>query len=125
MTDGHDHDYEAGLDREIDLKAIVWSVVGLTLIVLVSAALMWLLSAGLRARLTAADPPPPVIPEARVQELPPEPRLQTSPEEDLRELRRHEDEILEGYAWTDEAAGVARVPIERAMDILIEREGGQ
>ena len=125
MSDGHDRNYEAGLDREIDLKAIVWSVVGLTAIVLISAALMWFLSVGLRARLIAADPPPPVIPEAREQELPPEPRLQTTPEEDMRELRRHEDEILEGYAWTDEAAGVARVPIERAMDILVEREGGE
>ncbi len=120
MTDGHDRHYEAGLDREISVKGIVYTGAALALIVLFSALLMWWLSVGLRASLISADPPPPVLPEARVQGLPPEPRLQTSPEADLRILRRQEDEVLSSYGWVDEAAGLARVPIERAMAMMAE-----
>lgn len=118
MTDGHDRSYEAGVDREISLKGIVYTGAVLAGVVVISAVLMWWMSVGLKTHLEAADPPPPVLPEAREQELPPEPRLQTSPEEDLRLLRQEEDEYLYGYGWVDENAGLARVPIERAMELL-------
>ena len=118
MSNGHDHNYEAGVDREIQLKGIVVTGIALAVTVVVFAALMWWLSAFLRDGLVAADPPPPVLPEARVQELPPEPRLQTEPAEDLRILRGEEDEVLNGYSWIDEGAGVAHVPIERAMEMM-------
>ncbi len=118
MTDGHDRSYEAGVDREISLKGILYTGLVLTVVVVVFAALMWWLSLGLRSGLEAADPPPPVLLEAQVQEPPPEPRLQTSPEADLRILRQEENEILHGYSWVDEEAGIAQVPIERAMEIV-------
>ncbi len=120
MTDGHDKRYEAGLDREIALKTLVVSGVSLVAILAASGVLMWWLSIGLRARLVAADPPPPVLEEARTRQLPPEPRLQAAPEEELTELRRREDEFLDGYQWIDETSGIARVPIERAMELMAE-----
>lgn len=118
MSDGHDRSYEAGVDREISLKGIAYTGAVLALIVVIFAALMWWLSIGLRAKLESADPPPPVLPQARIQELPPKPRLQTSPEEDLRILRAEENEVLNGYGWVDESSGLARVPIERAMEMI-------
>ena len=118
MSDGHDHSYEAGVDREVRLKGIVVTAIALALTVVVSAALMWWLSAFLRDTLVAADPPPPVLPEARIQEPPPEPRLQADPAGDLSILRAEEDEVLNGYSWIDEGAGVAHVPIERAMEMV-------
>ncbi len=118
MSDGHDRQYEAGVDREVSLKGIVYTGVVLALIVVVFGVLMWWLSLGLRAGMVAGDPPPPVLPEARVQELPPEPRLQTDPTDDLRILRAEEDEFLTGYNWIDEGGGIARVPIERAMELM-------
>jgi hypothetical protein len=36
----------------------------------------------------------------------------------LRELRAREEAFLTEYAWVDRDAGVARVPIQRAMEIL-------
>ena len=59
-----------------------------------------------------------------VSKLPPEPRLQARPVLDLEALRAAEAEILDGYSWVDEQAGVARIPIERAMELLAERRGG-
>lgn len=117
MSDGHDSSYEAGVDREINVRSIVYTGLGLAFIIVLAAALMWWMSAGLLSRLAASDPAPPVLPEARTQELPPQPRLQTRPEGELRDLRAEEDAILNGYGWTSEAAGVARIPIARAMEI--------
>lgn len=53
--------------------------------------------------------------------LPPEPRLQLSPEADNREYLQHEREVLNEYGWVDPQKEVARIPIDRAMDLLIER----
>jgi hypothetical protein len=52
---------------------------------------------------------------------PPFPVLQTRPAEDLRALRAREDSILEGYGWEDSIAGKARIPVDRAMEILAAR----
>jgi hypothetical protein len=53
--------------------------------------------------------------------LPPEPRLQTDPREDLRKLQDQEDGILRSYGWIDRNAGVVRIPISEAMRLTVER----
>lgn len=109
---------KAPLDHELNLRGLVYFTVALVALVVVSAWLMWVLSGRLRGEVAAADPPPSPLPEARMPYAPPEPRLQASPEADMATLRREEDRVLEGYAWVDRAGGVARIPIERAMDLL-------
>jgi hypothetical protein len=52
---------------------------------------------------------------------PPQPRLQPNPVGDLHNLRVQEDQILQGYAWVDEKQGKVRIPIARAMQLLVER----
>jgi len=52
---------------------------------------------------------------------PPEPRLQTEPREDLAALRTREDETLSSYGWVDRNAGVVRIPIDRAMELTLQR----
>jgi hypothetical protein len=39
----------------------------------------------------------------------------------LQRLRSSERELLEKYQWVDPAAGIARIPIERAMEIIAEQ----
>src|SRR5215831_8893292 len=48
--------------------------------------------------------------------VPPEPRLQSTPFDDLRRMRAEEDEALTTYGWVDKQAGIVRIPIERALD---------
>ena len=55
------------------------------------------------------------------RKLPPEPRLQQAPITDLNEMRAAEDKILNSYGWIDQAHGVVRVPIDRAIDLLAAR----
>jgi len=51
----------------------------------------------------------------------PAPRLQVAPEVDLATLRAREDAELNSYGWLDRKAGIVRLPIERAMDLLVRR----
>ena len=64
---------------------------------------------------------PPASPFAETQTLPPGPRLQVDPAQDLKQLRQGEDEKLNSYGWVDQKAGIARIPVDRAMDLLIEK----
>jgi hypothetical protein len=45
-------------------------------------------------------------------------------EADWRAVQIEAAEHLEGYAWVDRRAGLARIPIERAMAILAARHRG-
>ena len=49
------------------------------------------------------------------------PLLQVKPEEDLRWMRDHNAIDLNNYDWVDQSAGVVRLPIDRAMDLIAER----
>jgi hypothetical protein len=65
----------------------------------------------------------PEYPLAAAQEnrLPPEPRLQTNPRQDLADLRGREDQALAGYSWVDRNAGIVRIPIDEAIKKTLER----
>jgi hypothetical protein len=48
----------------------------------------------------------------------PNPRLQENPAVDLARMRAEERLRMDAYGWVDRKAGIAHIPIERAMDIL-------
>jgi hypothetical protein len=52
---------------------------------------------------------------------PPEPRLQANPRLELQEMRAEENEVLQSYGWVDRDQGVARMPIDEAMKIVVQR----
>ena len=49
------------------------------------------------------------------------PHLQDHPGQDLQALRRRKQAVLDSYGWVDRDAGIARIPIARAMALLVER----
>jgi hypothetical protein len=52
---------------------------------------------------------------------PPSPRLQTQPFKDIYLLRQGENQRLDSYGWVDKEAGVTHIPVDRAMEVMIER----
>lgn len=58
--------------------------------------------------------------EAQSQ-LPPEPRLEQNPNVDGERIVAAAVAQLEGYGWVDQGQGTARIPIERAKELLLER----
>jgi hypothetical protein len=63
----------------------------------------------------------PMVGVAVEPELPPEPRLQPSPVRDLMEMRATEEETLRNYGWVNRQGGIVRVPVDRAMQLVLER----
>ena len=60
------------------------------------------------------------IPATRVAEFP-APRLEVKSGASLADLRAAEDADLNSYSWIDRNAGTVRVPIDRAMQLILER----
>lgn len=52
---------------------------------------------------------------------PPAPRLQVSPQTDLARLHARDDRQLGSFGWVDREGRIARMPIDRAMKLLVER----
>jgi hypothetical protein len=52
---------------------------------------------------------------------PPAPNLQKQPFKDVYMLRQNEAEKLSTYGWVDKDGGVTRIPIDRAMEIMLQR----
>jgi hypothetical protein len=51
----------------------------------------------------------------------PPPRLQSAPRGDLKALRAREELLLNGYGWVDRKAKIVHIPVDRAMDLLVQR----
>ena len=58
---------------------------------------------------------------ANLARTPPEPRLEPLPLAPGQRMRAEEDAILTTYGWVDQKAGFARIPIDRALEILVQR----
>lgn len=87
---------------------------------LIIVGLLFFYFSFLRHRKAELSPPPLPVAE-HGNPLPPEPRLQTSPPQDLKALRAREDWDLHHYYWIDKSTGEIAIPIERAMEIVATR----
>jgi len=58
---------------------------------------------------------------AEAPTAPPLPRIEVAPAIEYQQLRAQEDQILSTYGWMDRKAGVTRIPIDRAIDLLLQR----
>lgn len=66
---------------------------------------------------------PPASPFENTRGLPPAsvPHLQVAAPREMERFRKTEAETLDSYGWVDEKNGIVRIPIGRAMDLLIQR----
>ena len=72
--------------------------------------------------------PPAYIPENEVAEkLSDDQKWQATPESRaayLADLRAQQEKQATSYGWVDQKAGIVRIPIERAMDVVAARRRG-
>ena len=66
-------------------------------------------------------PRPNPMAETDQQQFPAAPRLEEHPAIEVHELHSQEDKILSTYGWTDKSKGIVRVPIDRALELQLER----
>jgi len=125
MTDRNEHRASEGapvpVDGEIDFRGIRIFVFGLTAVTLVVFGLMWGIATFVKGSLVKRDPAPAALAEARETRVPPGPNLQQSPSAEMAAFRAAEERELATWTWVDKEKGVARVPAERAMEIVLSR----
>jgi hypothetical protein len=107
---------------DVNIRPILAVGGGLLVLGAVVYFVVWLMFGYLNRRDSAASASP-VYPLAVGQEdrLPPEPRLQANPRQDLRDLRESEGALLKRYGWVDKNGGVVRIPIDEAMKLVLQR----
>jgi hypothetical protein len=103
--------------RDLPLMPVVIGGVSIAVVIGIAVvAATWMQAARVDQPLSLSPPPglaTPVPPSA-----PPEPRLEEEPGAQLRAVRAAEDSVLTTAAWVDRPNGVARIPIDRAIDLL-------
>jgi hypothetical protein len=107
---------------DVNIRAVLSFAGGLVVFAAVVYLVVWLLFGYFTRREDRASSAR-AYPLAAEQSdrLPPEPRLQTNPKEDLRDLRGAEDQLLKSYRWVDRNGGVVRIPIDEAMRLTLQR----
>ncbi len=106
--------------HDASVRLVVWTIAGLGVGVVLVGFFIYAMFHYL------ADHPlstPRVNPMAEVDQtqLPPAPRIEDHPAIEVHELHSQEDEILSTYGWTDKSKGIVRIPIDRAMELQLER----
>lgn len=100
--------------RGVLLTGAAFAGAVVVLISVVFLLVTWLHDADQAARttLTAVE---------RTELIPPAPRLQATPETDMRLLRAREARALESYGWADPGRTRARIPLEEARRLMVGR----
>lgn len=114
-TNGPGHE-----QSDANVRSLAGFAAGLVVLMLAGMFIMRLLYVRMADYQMRHDPPLSPL-AAELPSHPPEPRLQVTPALELREVRAQEQERLSSYGWVEPNAGVVRIPVERAMELLTER----
>ena len=96
-------------------RMLIWSMIGLTCLALSGLVAAWTLRSWLPYREGSSPRDARYDAGAAVRT--------TSQRRQREEYDASQQSLLTSYGWTDRQKGVARIPIERAMELLEEREG--
>ena len=106
---------------DASVVGVISVAVGLVVALGVALVGVSLVFVGFTARPLTLRPPAAGIQNAGGYAPTPKPELSPDPMAALAAVRAEEAERLHGYAWVDRGAGVVRIPIERAMDLVAGR----
>lgn len=108
-------------ESDVNIRAILLFAAGLVVVTAFIGLVVWGLFRYFNAREESTGALSFPLAVSQERRLPPEPRLQTNPREDLRELREAEQDALTTYGWVDRNAGVVRIPIDEAIRLTLQR----
>jgi hypothetical protein len=106
---------------DVDVWAIGKFAIALTILSIGSLAGLFAL---LRYFIHSEGGPVPAIArsyQVDARSRPPAPQLEETPILDLARERAAEDKLLNSYGWVNQESGTVRIPVDRAMDLVIER----
>ena len=105
--------------RDVNARAVAIFALGLVVCAIVIYVSLVALFALFHRQHPSPDPPSREVVQPRI--LAPEPRLQTNPAADIDAFRATEEGKLNSYGWVDKQHKVARIPIKRAVELIVQR----
>ena len=120
MSSRPDPDAPRGYEeRDASWRGLALAGLGLIVLIAISFVLMGGLETGLeRADARRAEP---VHPMAAFRRPPTTAPLQASPSSGLETFLLRQEELTSTYGWLDPTQGLVRLPIERALELTLER----
>ena len=138
-------------ESDVAVRPLLWFVGGLTAFTLITCLAMFLMFQFFKAREESLELAPSPLARQGRDRLPPEPRLQLAPGWEVERDGKRQDlsyssdnngyvpeprsewilvneewqRELKDYGWADQQAGTARIPVDRAMDLYLERRAKQ
>lgn len=113
-------------DREINLRGIIWTGVWLAVGTILANVAMWYFLRGFQVYDQHHEVPVMPMAAANPQKAPPGPLLQPEdPREDrnkdMYDFRKEENKMLDRASWVDHPGGTLRVPVDVAIDAIVQR----
>ncbi len=105
---------------QADLRVVLGFLVALGLATVMVLLVLWGMFSYFRGKSAERGP----LPSPRMYTSAPsvpQPRLQPNPVADYDAYHRYGQATLNSYGWVDQTAGTARIPIDKAMDLVVER----
>lgn len=123
MVEHHAPEQKPGLHHETydaNVRYVVYFAVALVVAVAAGLLVSWGVLRYLTNHQSLGEPASPL---ATGREIPPPgmPRLQAHPHQDVEKYLQEQDNVLNSYGWVDREHGVVRIPIKRAMRLLLEQ----
>lgn len=116
--------------QDLSPKGVYAFLTGLAVAGILVYFVLWGLYHYLDAYQRSHEPPqnPLVQSEADTRNVPPQaiqkfpqPRLEKNERVEINDFRLKEEQTLNSYGWADQKAGVVRIPIDRAMQLIAQR----
>jgi len=132
----HHDEHQGGFEhQDIGSRPVYGFLISLVVVGVLIYYIMWgmfhFLNAYNRKNEPAANPMVQAEQDTREPDAPntnqkiqrefPEPRLEDNERTELAPFRYQEEQTLNSYGWVDQNAGVAHIPITKAMDLIAQR----
>jgi hypothetical protein len=106
---------------DVHVKSVLLSGFGFVGIMVLGLLISWGVYALFNHDTAAPGSHAETFAEPNPNTLPPGPNLQSDPHAALVAMRHGEDSVLTTYAWVSRDSGIVRVPVSRAMQLLVKR----
>jgi hypothetical protein len=114
-------DASAGWEkRDVNIKALFQFAFWMAVVLAVTLiGMRFSFDAFKKATPMGATMSPMVSPESRM--IPPAPLLQVHPHQELVDYCAQQQGQVNTYGWVDQQSGVVRIPVDRAMDLILAK----
>ena len=102
---------------DVSGRVIEYSTIAFAATLALTLAALWIFYRAMETRPATVHLPPPID----VQPQHSGPTLQRNPSLDLRRFLAEERRQLESYGWVDAARQRAQIPIDRAMELILQQ----